>query len=125
MALLDIHVELALTNSLLARIADALDRAIPVAEIPDHSKHPLIGLGDISHFNPATERATMPTSPYRSAFRHAAYPISEADSEQGAQVQPGPPTVRKSTTGAWDHEDPLDPLEDLDQPWQNYVGVDR
>ncbi len=128
MALLDIHVELARTNDLLARIADALDRAVPAVEVADHSKHPLIGLADISHFTPSTDRDTMSAA-------HAATPPRSFDSTErpgrpGVLRQPDDPLQQHqspngpSVTGAWDHEDPLDALEDLADEWPNYSGVD-
>lgn len=126
MTLLDLHIELAVTNELLKRIADALDRLAPLTAQPDHSAHPLIGLADISRMSPARaaasdrERATMPV---RASQRvHFSDNPDAAADQRGAGEQASPPI---SATGAWDHDDPLDALEEFDRPWENYSGVDR
>jgi hypothetical protein len=127
MTLLDLHVELAVTNALLKRIADALDRAIPITDQPDHSAHPLIGLADISRLSPErlakqdAERATLP-------FRASARVFSKASRDEGGGVETPQsatnPAASISSIGQWDHDDPLDTLDDLEWP-PNYAGVDR
>ena len=122
MTLLDLHVELTVTNELLKRIADALDRAVPVITPPDHTKHPLIGLADISRMTPdhaarlEAERATM--NPVRASDRVRF--SNKPDQQSG---QPHTDSAQASATGQWDHEDPLDTLDELDNQWNNYPGV--
>jgi len=122
MSLLSLHIELARTNDLLKRIADALDRAVPATKPPDHSTHPLIGIADISRMTPVHAREldeNRDTVQYRASSR-----VFSSGSTPGPRADMEPkPTA--SVTGAWDHEDPLDDLEDLDHGWPNYAGVDR
>jgi hypothetical protein len=117
MSLLDIHVELAETNLLLRRIADALDRYAPLVQPPDHSAHPLIGLADVSRLSTVAQSATLP---YRASER---VHFSDSTGSAGQQSESSSPT--KSVTGAWDHDDALDPFEEFDSQWDNYAGVDR
>ena len=124
MSFLDLHVELALTNELLKRIADALDRLSPLTTPPDYSQHPLIGLADVSRFTSARacladeNRATLPLrASERVRFGNRS---EEASTPTGSSR----PETSASVTGAWDHEDPLDNLEEFDREWPNYAGTD-
>jgi hypothetical protein len=112
--LLEIHAELAETNTLLRRIADALDRAIPAPVGSQHDRHPLIGRADVSVMTNqhaaevAAKRATMPVG------------------ASGRFGQRTPPAPEPSLTGQWDHDDPLDNLSERgDADGGNYPGVDR
>jgi len=120
MSLIDLHIELAQTNTLLSRIADALDRAYPVASAV-RPAHPLIGPADISRMTPqhaAEVSARRDTMPYHDP---GASRIFKPSDEAGSSV---PETAAPSFTGARDHEDPLDDLEAMDSGWPNYAGVD-
>ena len=124
MSFLDLHVELAVTNDLLRRIADALDRLSPLTTPPDHSQHPLIGLADVSRFTSARacladeNRATLPL---RASERVR---FGNKGANDGETAGSSRSEASASVTGAWDHEDPLDNLEEFDREWPNYAGTD-
>jgi len=111
MTLLELHAELAETNLQLKRIADCLERAIPLSpleRLQEHKdQHPLIGRSDVSVMTPdhaaqvAQKRDTMPVT--------------------ASHDQTGQP----SQSGQWDHDDPLDTYPELDHEWSNYTGIDR
>ena len=123
MTLLEIHAELSVTNALLTRIADALDRAIPLAlSPPDHSAHPLVGVADVSRMTPersrdlSEKRATM-------SFRASEHVrFSDRADNETAKDRTDVRAPEVSVTGAWDHDDPLDSIEEFDRPWENYPG---
>jgi hypothetical protein len=120
MTLLDIHVELAETNRILARVADALERLSPAIAQADHSAHPLVGISDVSHFtqHSDSERDTM-------AIR-ASDRVRFSNRPGGAAAGVGKETesIPISRTGQWDHEDPLDNFPELDREWPNHPGAD-
>jgi len=105
MTLLELHADLAETNLQLKRIADALERVIPLSLL-DRREHPLIGRSDVSTMTPdhaaavAKKRDTMP-------------------------VETHDQTGQTSQSGQWDHDDPLDTYPELDHEWSNYTGIDR
>ena len=124
MSFLDLHVELAVTNDLLRRIADALDRLSPRTTPPDHSQHPLIGLADVSRFTAARARLAdenRATLPLRASERVR---FGNKGEGGGAAADSSRSEATASVTGAWDHEDPLDNLEEFDSQWPNYAGTD-
>src|SRR5215467_7690631 len=111
MSLVDLHVELSQTNQLLIRIAEALERLAPVESLPEHSSHPLIGLSDISRMTPEM-RAALDGKRANMAMTASSRVLDPENQRQ----------VPASVTGSRDHEDPLDTLDELDLPWENYAG---
>jgi hypothetical protein len=115
-SLLDFHVELSLTNTLLARIAVALERLAPVPSIPDHSKHPLIGAADVSRLTPEKIReleqrreeqfeAAFSTGADGGAGTQLGTDAREAKDASAARLGSAAVT---SVSGVWDYEDDLD-----------------
>lgn len=129
MTLLELHAELSETNRHLARIADALDRAVPPGETRPAPPHPLIGLADISRISPErlaqaeADRVNLPVG----GATDFSDTLDKAGSGDNGPVPVRPVTrVAASLTGQWDHDDPLDTLEDLDfRDWPNHPGIGR
>jgi len=128
LTLLELHAELSETNRHLARIADALERAIPLTReevLRSHrGQHPLVGREDVSTMTPThaaevdIKRATMPLASNRVDFHSAARGAQANERAYG--------TEEPSVTGAWDHDDPLDTFDEFgEERWDNYAGVDR
>jgi hypothetical protein len=109
----------------LARIADALERAVPVPVDHLHvgRAHPMINKSDVSVMTPAhameveQNRATMAMT----AGHHVRFGASESGQNARAADE-RPPSSR---SGEWDHDDPLDDFPEHGVEWDNYAGVDQ
>jgi hypothetical protein len=125
LTLLELHADLTETNRQLKRIADVLERAVPLTpeeRLRTHrGEHPLIGRADVSTMTPAhaaevdAKRANMPVN-VRSGF-------GADTSSAGVRTAGEGPALSRS--GEWDHDDPLDDYPELNHEWDNYSGVDR
>lgn len=118
MTLLDLHVELAQTNVLLARIADALDRAFPVPCLPGANFHPLVGIADVSRMTPARAADLSKRREEEQVARSVHF---ASESAAGGASGHSAAQAETSVTGLWDFDDILDP--DLESEHQNYPGV--
>lgn len=120
MTLLDLHVELAESNRLLSRIADALDRAFPI-QIPvlDSVPHPLVGIADISHMTPEHSAELAREREENAEAVYFARSQSGAGSDVGASPESSSPTQTRaiqSVSSSWDYED------DLEESWGGHVN---
>jgi hypothetical protein len=114
MTLFDLHVELATTNQLLARIADALDRAFPIPATV-RPEHPLVGIADVSIMTPAHARElAMMREEQQYAARFASHDGVSTDaggaSSEAARGAAAGAAAGASVVGDWDSDDPLDDL---------------
>ena len=140
MGLLDFHVELAETNQLLKRIADALDRAIPPPVDPQQQQQrrayegAKVTVSDLSRMgDPETrEREREKISMDRNIWRRYGFEKGRGQakpvgvgvgSEPGSVVDQTVAAEREEVTrvGTYDHDDPLDTPDWLEEE----IGLDR
>jgi hypothetical protein len=135
--LLDFHVELAQTNHLLKRIADALDRAIPPPVDPQQRRayegakvtvEDLSCMGDPETREREREKIAMDRNIWRrygfEKGRGQAKPVGDGVVAQpGGVADQGVTAEREAVTrvGTYDHDDPLDTPGWLEEE----IGLDR